>query len=217
MKQKPRGACIIITNKDYSETRRDRRPGTRRRRSSKQKPGVNLEDMVGTEKDITSLRKLFEWLHFEVATFENLKSAEMLNLLRSYSRMDHTPYDCFVCCISSHGCPKGIYGTDGKQLDVDRLTDLFRGESCQSLINKPKLFFIDACRGNLRDSGYKPDRQSSGRASVTKEGTSKRTQRESVSPHESDFFIGYSTPPGNIILYIYEVGWLKYHVTVKPL
>ena len=55
--------------------------------------------------------------------------------------------ECFVCVICSHGTNKGIYGTDGEIVPIDDVTTMFDGQNCKALINKPKLFFIQACRG----------------------------------------------------------------------
>lgn len=58
----------------------------------------------------------------------------------------------------THGGSDGkIHAADGDLL-VQELWEPFIGNSCQSLIGKPKLFFIQACRGNLTDGGviFKP-------------------------------------------------------------
>lgn len=40
---------------------------------------------------------------------------------------------------------------------IERVTSAFNDESCPSLAGKPKLFFIQACRGALFDSGHVRD------------------------------------------------------------
>ena len=56
----------------------------------------------------------------------------------------------------SHGSKKGILGRCGESYNVDEIVDLFKGDRCPALINKPKLFFIQACRGSQKDQGRLP-------------------------------------------------------------
>lgn len=58
----------------------------------------------------------------------------------------------------THGSQDGkVFGADG-QFMVQELWENFIGDKCPSLIGKPKLFFIQACRGSMTDPGilYKP-------------------------------------------------------------
>lgn len=55
---------------------------------------------------------------------------------------NHGDADCFVCVLMSHGDRDGIYGTDNKPLRIKDITSLFKGDKCESLVGKPKLFFI---------------------------------------------------------------------------
>ncbi|XP_055015129.1 caspase-3-like isoform X2 [Boleophthalmus pectinirostris] len=100
------------------------------------------------------------------------------------SQEDHSNCASFVCVILSHGDEGVIFGTDGcEKLDV--LTRYFKGHNCKSLIGKPKLFFIQACRGADFDGGIETD---SVDASVDPS-----TDRI---PVEADFLYAYSTAPG---------------------
>ena len=60
--------------------------------------------------------------------------------------------DAFVCCVLSHGCSEGIYGSDEKVLPHNELLSFFNGSNCSALKDKPKLFFVEACRSE-------PDKQ----------------------------------------------------------
>ena len=73
---------------------------------------------------------------------------EMEKEFLKYSKEDHEQYDCFGCFILSHGISAGVYGVDGKVVDIQKILDMFNSQSCQSLVGKPKLFFIQACRGS---------------------------------------------------------------------
>jgi hypothetical protein len=57
------------------------------------------------------------------------------------SREDHSDADCFVCVILSHGGDGFIYGKDGI-VCLSELVNMFKGDECQSLAGKPKMFFV---------------------------------------------------------------------------
>uniref|UniRef100_A0A4W5Q902 Caspase 7, apoptosis-related cysteine peptidase n=1 Tax=Hucho hucho TaxID=62062 RepID=A0A4W5Q902_9TELE len=69
---------------------------------------------------------------------------------------DHSDSSCFACILLSHGEEGMIYGTDGA-MPIKSMTSLFRGDMCKSLVGKPKLFFIQACRGSEFDDGIQTD------------------------------------------------------------
>lgn len=101
------------------------------------------------------LEELFtEKLKFQAVIHQNLKADEMkTTLLKVAINVDHSRYDCFVCCILSHGVLGSIYGVDGKTVEIKDLTNFFKGASCKSLQGKPKIFFIQACQGKDKQVG----------------------------------------------------------------
>lgn len=94
-----------------------------------------------------SLEEVFQWLGFSLDVHKNQTAEQMKDLLKTYSQKNHDG-DCFVCCIMSHGSADGVHGTDGKIVSKDDIFGPFSGNSCPSLVSKPKVFFIQACRGN---------------------------------------------------------------------
>ena len=52
-----------------------------------------------------------------------------------------------VLVLMSHGEKRGIYGTDSEVVTVQEIKSKFSGRQCPALIGKPKMFFIQACRG----------------------------------------------------------------------
>ncbi|TSK62578.1 Caspase-8 [Bagarius yarrelli] len=125
MSSNPRGICLIINNIEFDPPRKNRQ---------------------GSVSDEESLKEVFQWLGYSLAVHRNQTAEQMKNLLKTYSQIDHTG-DCFVCCIMSHGSKDGVYGTDGAIISSDDIFGPFNGRSCPSLVNKPKVFFIQACRG----------------------------------------------------------------------
>ena len=107
----------------------------------------------GTEVDEKQLRQTFEWLNFKVVPIHNCTGQKMRSELKAISKMDHKKYDAFICCILSHGYEDGIYGTDWDLLPLSDIRKMFTGERCKGLLEKPKIFFFQACRGSNIDIG----------------------------------------------------------------
>ena len=55
--------------------------------------------------------------------------------------------ECVVLIIMSHGEKNDIYGTDGKLTKLKDMTDIFSSSQCPELKEKPRLVFVQACRG----------------------------------------------------------------------
>ncbi|XP_023780492.1 caspase-6 [Cyanistes caeruleus] len=109
-----------------------------------------LQDRRGTMADRNSLKRSLTDLGFEVRLFEDLKAEDVLQKIEEASRDDHSNADCFVCVFLSHGEDDHIYAYDDK-IKIQKITDLFRGDKCQSLVGKPKIFIFQACRGDKHD------------------------------------------------------------------
>ncbi|KAL3194451.1 hypothetical protein MRX96_046079 [Rhipicephalus microplus] len=82
----------------------------------------------------------------------NNRNFEIHTKLKILGKQDYSDDDCFVCCFLTHGETDVLYGTDGK-FPVSAVMEPFHGDVCSSLLGKPKLFFIQACRGDRLDSG----------------------------------------------------------------
>lgn len=70
-------------------------------------------------------------------------SSLLCELLAAFiaSISSHTDADCFLCVFLSHGEGNHIYAYDAK-IEIQTLTGLFKGDKCQSLVGKPKIFII---------------------------------------------------------------------------
>lgn len=164
------GKCIIINNKNFDE-----------------RTGMNVRN--GTDRDAGELHKCFKSLGFDVKVYNDQTCNNMERVLRNASEEDHSESSCFACVLLSHGEEGMIYGTDGA-MPIKNVTTLFRGDMCKSLVGKPKLFFIQACRGSEFDEGIQTD---SGPSNDTTETDANPSQRI---PVEADFLFAYSTVPG---------------------
>ncbi|KAK7099231.1 lipoxygenase homology domain-containing protein 1-like [Littorina saxatilis] len=172
MDAEPRGICVIINNKDFTK-------------DSSNPMAQELTCRTGTDEDKDRLKSTFEGLKFEVRDFDNLTSTDLIKKIRDIAMENHTPYDCLVVCILSHGSLGNVYGCDGVPVALKDVTFHVKPQNCHSLSGKPKLFFVQACQGKDRQIGYPSlERDTSPMADVE------------LVPNEGDFLLSYSTVPG---------------------
>ncbi|XP_065917741.1 uncharacterized protein [Dysidea avara] len=166
----PHGIAIIINNYEFHSTGHI---------------DEKLSNREGSLVDENNLNITWEYLGYKVQVLKNLKASEFTRELMQVALQSHENYDSFVCCILSHGYLDGVYGTDGELVKFNDIVKLFKGNFCPTLVNKPKLFFIQACRGDAKDEAV----------SEQKDGPGPDKMSNSL-PSEADFLFGYATPPG---------------------
>ena len=76
-----------------------------------------------------------------------LFSQEMMDAIELEAKSDHSNYDCFACAVLTHGGRGIFYGVDGETVSAKAFKNAVNGSNCKSLVGKPKLFIIQACRG----------------------------------------------------------------------
>ena len=70
-------------------------------------------------------------------------------------------YDGLIYFISCHGNTGSIiYDSNGNKVPLIAIYDKFNNQNCISLRNKPKIYFIEACRGNRKTKRYENSIQS---------------------------------------------------------
>ncbi|KAJ8335892.1 hypothetical protein SKAU_G00392340 [Synaphobranchus kaupii] len=156
------GQCVIINNKNFDRS-----------------TGMNIRN--GTDVDAGNMMKAFAKLGYKVKVYNDQTVDQIKRVLHAASQEDHSGSASFVCVLLSHGDEGILFGTDAC-VELKTLTGFFRGDRCTSLVGKPKLFFIQACRGTDLDGGIEAD--SIGDGSPDK------------IPVEADFLYAYSTAPG---------------------
>ncbi|XP_061647287.1 caspase-8 isoform X2 [Phyllopteryx taeniolatus] len=111
-----------------------------------------LKQREGTIIDEASLKKVFEWLGFEVNIERDCNKEKILSSIQKLSTRDHSQMDCLVCCVLSHGEQESVHGVDGRTVQLTELMQPLNGLHCPSLNGKPKLFFIQACQGSAKQT-----------------------------------------------------------------
>ena len=164
MNKRPHGIAVIINNSEFCSTDEE-------------------SNRKGSDVDEHNLRVTWEYLQYEVRIFRNLIASQITHELMQIALQTHDNYDSFVCFILSHGDLDVVFGVDNQAVKIDDLANLFKANSCPSLCNKPKLFFIQACRGKDKDKGIY----------VQKDGGIRNSL-----PSDSDFLFSHASPPGNV-------------------
>ncbi|XP_062851378.1 caspase-6-like isoform X2 [Trichomycterus rosablanca] len=141
MDNKQRGYALIFNQEKFAK------PKSAKQKSAKQRHGTNV--------DRDNLRERFTALGFRVSVHNDLKEERMMDELRKAALANHTDEDCFVCIILSHGKKDHISAFD-KVIEINTITDQFRGDNCPSLVGKPKIFIIQACAGSKKDDPVTP-------------------------------------------------------------
>ena len=173
MDKNPHGMCIIINNHLFHHpTDPDKAHPNRR----------------GAEVDHKNLKLTFEYLRYEVKIYENLTHDQMTDLMLTMAQHNHANYDSFICCILTHGGQNNlVHGADSIPVSLFDMTGVMK--MCKTLVNMPKIFFIQANRGGLEDKGHQLEEDM-----IQQDAGGK--QQPSI-PRDADFFYGYATAFGN--------------------
>jgi caspase-like apoptosis-related cysteine protease len=149
-------------------------------------PKLGLAERKGTDIDKENLLAVLEELGFNAQVHEDLTYKEFEGVLENISsRMDHSESDCILIVVLTHG-EEGILNSNDHPYKTTKIWDSFTDGQCPSLAGKPKMFFIQACRGENMDHG------------VT---LTSRTEHDSIPiscniPNHPDYLVVYSTIEG---------------------
>lgn len=138
MNMNPHGKAVIIVNDTF-----DPEPFSGA-------PKLDLGFRKGAQKDLHLFRELFQYLNYDVVYYTNVKAMEMGAIMEGIAAKDHSNYDSFVCCVSTHGDENVMYGSDSVGVKRSEFDEPIK--RCESLRHKPKMFFIQACRTSSRSN-----------------------------------------------------------------
>ncbi|XP_070569319.1 caspase-8-like [Ptychodera flava] len=149
---------------------------------------------VGAKKDVESVQYVFsEYLKYKVELHEDLNYEDLMSKLKRYREDNHKDYDSFVCFFMSHGNENGVITSDHKNVKMEDIRNMFVGSKCPSLEGKPKMFFIQACRGDRQhQTQYKEEA-----STPNVENESRRALRMKIA-NETDFLFAYASQPNAI-------------------
>ena len=136
----------------------------------------------GSKHDVKEFTSIVQDWKYEVIEKFNLTAEEMKAAVKGVADKAKKGHDSFICCIMSHGNYMGIEGVDYDSKDhskcdhdsglcewvvtVNKLARLVSPENCKNLAYKPKIFIIQACRGDevpvvTRQQANRKERRSS--------------------------------------------------------
>lgn len=177
----PRGHCVIINNVNFNSSL------------------VGMPQRIGSDLDADKLMDLFNnFLKFKVKKVDDVTKDELYQTLHQLQTEDHQRYSAFVLILLSHGDKGGVvYCSDGAPITLKKISEFFTASNCPSLINKPKLFFVQACRGQQPNQVVKTTGQQSigyqARPMVTTDGIVENLLSVDTSPNLADFLFSFAT------------------------
>ncbi|XP_004329510.2 caspase-10 isoform X1 [Tursiops truncatus] len=180
MDRKHRGCCVIVNNHSFT----------------------SLSERPGTNKDAECLRRVFQWLGFNVYIHVNVTKDDLEQVLQYFqTHPGHADGDCFVFCVLTHGKFGAVYSSDGNLIPIRQIMSHFTAQQCPALAHKPKLFFIQACQGEEIQPSVSIEADA-----VNPEHVPPSLQ-DSV-PVEADFLLGLATVPGYVSFrHVEEGSW----------
>ena len=116
---------------------------------------LNHRERVGTQRDVYNLKQTFLFLGYRPVICNNLTKAEIEYIFKNLDQFlkdsnnkakNKVMNDSFVCCILSHGNKSGIISSDSQEIPRENIETMVGGS--EILKSKPKIFFIQACRGD---------------------------------------------------------------------
>ena len=130
MNHEKRGTALVINMRSYEDDKLKNREAK-------------------SKVDVDNLRKTLEYLEFNFKLCDNFTAEEIeQEIQRQASQIDHSQSDCFLCVVMSHGNNKDMfYSSDNQEISYEDIMAPIK--LCETLKNKPKLFFFQACRGKF--------------------------------------------------------------------
>ncbi|NP_001037297.1 ICE protein [Bombyx mori] len=147
----------------------------------------------GTFEDVKSLKDLFEGLSYNVTTYTDLIYEDILNRVAEFCKRDHSKTSCVIVTILTHGDSGEVFAAD-QPYKISDLTNMIENAH-HTLVGKPKIFFIQACRGPFMDEGR----------TVVLDGESRGVLRL---PTHSDFLFLHSSVDGYLSYRDSRGSWL---------
>jgi hypothetical protein len=175
-----------------------------------------LRRRSGSDKDVSNLKLLFENIGFETKCCIDYGAEKAMKVLQDYA-VDTTyeGCDCIAVVIMSHGTEEGIIFHDGNMVSIMDLVECVQKSSIYN--GKPKLFFIQASRGDLeagkaRNSHYDPPSLLNDVSSLD-QGTVHSTSSDINTDALGDGTVAPKHMVGADILLVYSTGYEPYQNT----
>lgn len=110
----------------------------------------------GSEVDMDALKCMFHYLKFESTMKKDPTAQQFLDELDDFQQTIENweePVSCAFVVLMAHGEEGLLKGEDGKMVRLEDLFEVLNNKNCKALRGKPKVYIIQACRGEHRDPG----------------------------------------------------------------
>uniref|UniRef100_A0A182MPL9 Caspase n=1 Tax=Anopheles culicifacies TaxID=139723 RepID=A0A182MPL9_9DIPT len=148
-----------------------------------------MQSREGSRRDRQTAITLLTNMQFDVHVYDDLHYEQLQQVLEQHATEDHSSSDCLLVMIMTHGDDGVLYAYD-RMYKVDTLLEHFMGDSCPSLLGKPKLFFVQACRGVKYDVGVQL-------RSIAQDSENIESPKY-VIPRTADILVMYSSYDGHL-------------------
>ncbi|XP_012590502.1 PREDICTED: caspase-14-like [Condylura cristata] len=148
----------------------------------------------GAEQDIVLMEEWLGQCQFEQTSCIDPDKRELLGQITSFRDGLNEKKGEIGCCLvtlMSHGENGFIKMNNGERISLEDIFEMFNNKNCPALQEKPKIFIIQACRGEKRDTGVETDDEPLDFDDISEK---KRL------PTFSDYFIIYPTHPDHVAL-----------------
>ncbi|CAI4229195.1 unnamed protein product [Auanema sp. JU1783] len=175
----PKGLCLIINNEKFE----------------------TMPARKGTHVDKINATNLFTQLGYKVIVKENLMGIEMMKAITDFAKDPmQLKSSSVVVIVLTHGEHDIILGSDDQPVHIHNFTSALNSVSAPHLTGKPKLFFIQACRGERYDRGIASTERDGTQSDAFRLlscvlGTTEKPQNIRHLPTEADFLVAFATPP----------------------
>ncbi|XP_037382609.1 caspase-14-like [Talpa occidentalis] len=148
----------------------------------------------GAQQDINLMKEWLGQCQFEQTSCIDPDKRELLGQITSFRdglNENKGEIGCCLVTLMSHGEKGFIKMKDGEKVSLEDIFEMFNNKNCPALQEKPKIFIIQACRGDKRDSGVETDDEPLDTDDISEKGRL---------PTFSDYFIIYPTQPDHVAL-----------------
>ncbi|KAM8759410.1 caspase-14-like isoform 1-T1 [Rhynchonycteris naso] len=148
----------------------------------------------GADQDVLLMEHWLGQCQFEYMLCTDPDKKELQDKLTSFRDGLNEIKDQISCCLvtlMAHG-EKGFIKVKGDdRVSLEDIFEMFNNKNCPALHKKPKIFIVQACRGEKRDNGVETDDEPMDSDDISEKGRL---------PTFSDYFIVYPTQPDHVAL-----------------
>ncbi|XP_014262320.1 caspase-1-like isoform X2 [Cimex lectularius] len=162
-----RGSAIIFNNENFKNS--------------------TMQPRKGSDIDVSKLNEMLNILGFQVTIHDDLGYNEIQSEIDKLVEQDFSQCDCLLVAVLTHGRINNYLHSKDHLYPVDMIWKPFSSDNCPTLAGKPKIFLIQACKGDQTDPGTQL---------ISYNSTETDSSDSYTIPTMADFLIAYSTVEG---------------------